>query len=111
MIRFLLSVVMIAVLISPFSGGHALGHSSVEINGHAPHSHSASAQEKCERACDNEKSLPCCHDALMHCATYGVGMSSHNVTVPFGEIKVWVARADEVFDGLFSEAETPPPRI
>jgi hypothetical protein len=111
MIRILLSVVMVVVLLGPFASGHAFGHAGVEADGHASHSHSSSAHQKCERSCDDEKSRPCCHDAVVHCVTFGVGMSSDDVVFRVGMTKAWSSQANSVFGGLFSEAATPPPRI
>jgi hypothetical protein len=111
MIRFLLSVVIIAVVIGPFLGGHAFGHSGVKADGHASHSHSPSAQQKFERSYDGENTRSCCHDALMHCATFGIGLSTQIVSAHLGTMKAWTFPAGEVTGGLLAEVEAPPPRI
>jgi hypothetical protein len=47
----------------------------------------------------------------MHCATFGIGLSTQIVSAHLGTMKAWTFPADEVTGGLLAEAEAPPPRI
>jgi len=111
MVRYMLTLIIVLVLASPLAGGHAFGYAGTTTGGATTFSHDHHAQQKCERSCDDEQPRPCCADALMHCVTFGVEMRFHGVALPIALREAWNVGAYDVFSGLSSEAEIPPPRI
>lgn len=111
MARHFITFILVLVLASPLAGGHAFGHAEGETDVTAALSHNHATSHKCERSCDDENSRPYCTDALMHCVTIGIEMNFHGVAFPIALTEAWNAGFQEVFRGLSSEAETPPPRI
>ena len=111
MVRYVLTLIIVLVLASPLAGGHAFGHAGATTDSATAFSHDHHAHQKCEGSCDDEQPRPCCADALMHCVTFGVEMKFRSVALPIASSEAWNVGAYDLFSGLSSEAEIPPPRI
>lgn len=101
------------MLAGSLATGHAIGHSHASPEAHHGETHVGSPEAPCHEACleDGTAALPCCHDALVHCAVDAVSPSGQAVAAASLSSAAFPPCRTEGLRLPSPEAETPPPRV